>query len=82
MRRKFTREEFRSLIAGGKRLGVTYSKKEKRFMKKITFKHCEIFPDGMIMIDPKPSPINILKQIPGNGEAVTDADILDERILH
>ena len=60
MRRKFTRKEFRTFIADGKRQGVTYSKKEKRFMKKITFKDCFICPEGMgmIMIDPNPSPLH------------------------
>ena len=35
MRRKFTREEFRTFIADGKRQGVIYSKKEKRFYQPI-----------------------------------------------
>ena len=54
MRRKFTRQEFRAFIAGGKRQGVFYSKKEKRFIKNITFKDCFMCPDGygVILISP------------------------------
>jgi|TARA_B100002003_G_scaffold217722_1_gene218142 hypothetical protein len=78
MRRTLTREEFRKFIACGKKEGVVYSKKEKRFIKKITFERCAIFPEAMILIDPDPSPLD--KNLPGNWG--TAADLSDERILH
>jgi len=80
MRRKFTREEFRTFIADGKRQGVIYSKKEKRFLKKVNFKSCFICPDGegMILIDPIPSPLD--KKLPSDWG--TAADLSDERSLH
>ena len=52
-RRRFTWKEYRRLLKGGKKLGVTYSKEEKRVLKDLTFEKGYVNEEGMVLVKPQ-----------------------------
>ena len=52
-RRRFTWKEYRRLLKGGKKLGVTYSKEEKRVLKDLTFEKGYVNEEGMVLVKPR-----------------------------
>ena len=53
IRRGFTWKEYRRLLEGGKKLGVTYSKEEKEYIKSLTFEKGYVTDEGMLLVKPQ-----------------------------
>jgi hypothetical protein len=53
MRRGLTWKEYRHLLEGGKKLGVFYSKEEKRIIKDLTFEEGCVTDEGMLLVKPQ-----------------------------
>ena len=53
MRRRFTWKEYRQLLEGGKKLGVIYSKEEKRIFKSLTFEECHVTDEAVLLVKPR-----------------------------
>ena len=53
MRRRFTWKEYRRFLEGGKKLGVIYSKEERRILKDLTFEEGYVTDEGMLLVKPR-----------------------------
>ena len=53
MRRRFTWKEYRLILEGGKKLGVIYSKEERRILKDLTFEEGYVTDEGMLLVKPR-----------------------------